>query len=520
MGEAVAEGMEPVEARAGTRGRRSRRRRALAAAAWLAAAVLAAWPKGAPAGPESGPWALPPPGSCAPSGGLRGWPIGQDAPPIPFHTGDVVDLGKAEVLKNYLPPALWDQRDHFFYEGQRLEIGPCFRDYAPPAFFQEATEKERGKTRLQDNGGIADYNAGLPFTPDTIAPDDPQAGLKWAWNVAERYQVGGFKAKFRVSDMVGRSGRAEPFEGELFLLQLAGRTDRAAAAYKVPGAGTQAWVSGGMMTEPFAAREYAWRQYRDTATLTDPDRSDDLHAFLPEWRRVRRINSNQIEGIFMPSFSVGVQPATQLSVGAANAGGAVGGVAIGAGGGGGGAITPKRTGFEGLVLRPLLYDFRLLGLQDVLTPINAVTPSYPEATERNYGPWGLSFASDRWDLRRALVLEGRFKGTRGGDQTARLVLYVDLETLQPLYYLSYDKRGEAIDVGMFVGRWSEDRADYPKWPDDPTRPVRVIDSVGESFANLSEGGSWRRESWTAVSVPPSDSSLPGLLSVDSLTKRR
>jgi hypothetical protein len=450
--------------------------------------------------------------------GLRGWPLGQDAPPLPFHTGEVIDLGKAEVLKNYLPPALWDERDHFFYEGQRLEIGPCFRDYGPPAFFQEATEKERGKTRLQENGGISGYRAGLPFPPDTIAPDDPQAGLKWAWNVALRYQAGGFRAKFRVSDMVGRTGRAEPFEGQLFLLQLAGRSDREAADYKGPDAGTQAWVSGGVMTEPFAAREYAWRQYRDIATLTEPDRSDDLHAFLPEWRRVRRINSNQIEGIFMPSFSVGVQPATQLSVGTGTGGGSVAGAAIGVGGGG--SITPKRTGFEGLVLRPLLYDFKLLGLQDVLTPINAATPSYPEAKDRNFGPWGLSFASDRWDLRRALVLEGRFKGTRGADQTARLVLYVDLETLMPLYYLSYDKRGEAIDVGMFVGRWSEDRADYPKWSDDPARPARVIDSVGESFANLSEGGGWRRESWTTVSIPPSDASLPALLSVDSLTKRR
>ena len=490
----------------------------------MATLLLATGPSVAGAGSETGPWALPPAGSCAPSGGLRGWPIGQDAPPIPFQTGDVIDLGKAEILKNYLPPAIWEERDRFFYEGQRLEIGPCFRDYAPPPFFQDATEKQQGKTQLQENGGIAGYRAGLPFAPDTIARDDPQVGLKWAWNVAQRYQAGGLKTKFRVSDMVGRTGRAEPFEGELFLVPLAARADRAGADYKLPGAGTQEWVAGGIMTEPFAAREYAWRQYRDTETLADPGRSDDLHAFLPDWRRVRRINSNQVEGIFMPSFSVGVQPATQLSTGSGPSmsggasGGALGGVSIGVGGGG--AITPKRTGFEGLVIRPLLYDFKLLGVQDVLTPINAATPSYPEAKERNFGPWGLSFGSDRWDLRRALVLEGRFRGSRGGDQTARLILYVDLQTLQPLYFLSYDPRGEAIDVGMFVGRWSEDRADYPKWPDDPARPVRVIDSVGASFANLNEGGGWRRESWDAVAILSGDTNLPGLLSVDSLTKRR
>ena len=53
-------------------------------------------------------------------------------------------------------------------------------------------------------------------------------------------------------------------------------------------------------------------------------------------------------------------------------------------------------------------------------------------------------------------------------------------------------------------RWSEDRPDYPAWSDDPDRPVRVIDSVGASFINVRNRGSWRRESWEMVSVPESD----------------
>jgi hypothetical protein len=467
---------------------------------------------------KSAPWALPTAGSCAPGGGLHGWPIGEDAPALPFKTGDVIPLARAEVLKRYLPPAVWEQRDKFFYEGMRLEVGPCFRDYAPPAFFQEATAKFRGQAKLRDDGGIEGFAAGLPFAPDTIAIDDPTAGIRWAWNLAERYQAGGLWAKFRVSDMVGRSGRAEPFEGQLFLALLAHRSDRAGADYKGPGAGTKEWVAGGQMFEPFAAREYAWLQFRDIASLSSADRSDDLHAYLPEWRRVRRINANQIEGLFMPAFSVGVQQATQISGigGATGDGGAAGGAA---GAGSAGGVTPKRTGFEGLVLRPLLYDFKLLGLQDVLTPLNATAPSYPETKDREFGPWGLSFASDHWDLRRALVLEGRTRQQTGGDQVARLVMYADLQTLQPLYYLSYDEHGEAVDVGMFVGRFSEDRPDYPKWPDDPSRPVRVIDSVGASFANLGEGGGWRRESWTSVAIPPDDDAMEKLLSVSNLTRR-
>jgi hypothetical protein len=90
----------------------------------------------------------------------------------------------------------------------------------------------------------------------------------------------------------------------------------------------------------------------------------------------------------------------------------------------------------------------------------------------------------------------------------------------PLYYVSYDRRGEQIDVGYFVGRWSEDRPDYPRWPDDPERPVRVIDSAGAAFANLKLRGSWRRESWNMVSIPESDGEVRRSLSLRNLQKGR
>jgi len=455
-----------------------------------------------------GPWAIPPAGTCEPAGGLKGWPIGVDAPPLPFKTGDSFALEQLAVLEGYLPPEIWKQRERFFYEGMRLEIGPCFADYSAPPFFDEATTRFSGKARLRDNGGLEDYTAGLPFPPDTIDPTDPKAGLEWAWNVANRYQGAGFRGKFRVSDMVGRAGRAEPFEGEIFKIQLAHRADRAKGEYRAKGARDKAWVAGGKFFTPFAAREHAWRQYRDLEHETKPERSDDLHAYLPDHRRVRRISASDVEGLYMPSFSVGVVQATTLA--------GLGGV--GSVGSAASSLTTKRSGFEGLEIRPLLYAWKVLGVQDVLAPINAASPVYPEQKEGDFGTWGLSFASDRWDLRRALVLEGRALVNRGERDPTRMVLYVDLQTLAPLYYMSYDDRDETMDVGQYVGRWSEDRPDYPRWPDDPERPIRVIDSVAAAYANLSEGGGWRRESWDVVATPPNDREVKKLLSVSNLTK--
>jgi hypothetical protein len=486
-------------------------------------ALCGLWAGVATAESEGGlasPWALPAPGACAPEGGLRLATSGEDAPPLPFRPGDVFTVEEIEVLKDFLPPDFWAHRVRFFYEGMHLLIGPCFADYGPPEFYREATRTLVGQAQITENGGLKNYTAGRPFPADTIAATDPQAATKWAWNLEHRYQGAGFFGPFRTADMVGRNGRAEPFVGEIFKAQLSFRADRAKKGYAFPGAKSKHWVAGGIFTAPFDARHYAWRQYRDVRNMTEAGRSDDLHACLPDWRRVRRMAASNVEGLYMPSFSVGVTQAQAIA-------GIGGGTEGAAGSGGGGAasapvssITTKRSGFEGLAIRPVLYGFRLLGVQDILTPINASQPAFPVDAERHFGPWGLSFASDTWDLRRAVAIEGHLKHSGGDDAVARLILYIDVQTGSPLYYMSFDSRGASIDVGMFVGRWSEKRKNYPRWPDDPDRPIRVIDPVGAAFANIGVDGGWRRESWTIVATPPPDRELKRQLSVNDLTKRR
>ncbi len=487
-----------------------------AAKSQKAAAAPADAVAAAPAG-ASPPWALPPPGgSCNPPGGLAGWPAGEDAAGVPFQMGDSFQLSRLETLRNFLPPELWAYRERFFHEGMRLEIGACFADYGPPDFYRTASETFHDRSHLLPNGGIENYTAGQPFPMLEFTAEDPAAGAKWAWNVALRYQGAGFWAPFRTIDMVGRNGTGEPFIGEMWKAQLSFRSDLAEEGYTSPDSQGNFWVSGGSLSEPFDARFHAWRQYRDASSLKNPERSDDLHAYLPNYRRVRRVSGADVEGVYMPSFSVGVvQASTIAGIGGGLNGGAAGGAAAG---GAASSITTKRSGFEVLETRPLLYDYRYVGTKDVLTPINASRPSYPEVKDRDFGPWGLSFATDRWDLRRAVVIEGRAKGQKGGTQVARFVLYLDAQTANPLYYISFDSRDERIDVGMFVGRWSEGRSDYRPWPDDPKRAVRVIDSVGESFANIAEDGGWRRESWSIVSTPPDAKTLKRALSVNNLSK--
>jgi hypothetical protein len=454
-----------------------------------------------------GTWKLPAPNSC--QADTSSTPNLIDAPPFPFKTGDVIGVDQLALLRDFIPSLLWENRDQFFFEGMRLEVGDCFADYGAPAFYQEATEKFRGEAKLLPNGGVENYTAGLPFAPETIAVADGMAGLKWAWNVQNRYQAAGFNAAFRISDIVGAYGRAEPFVGEIYKAQIAHRADRASKGYRAKGNKSLLWVAGGKMTEPFNARGHAWRQFRDVESEESEDRTDDLHAYIATARRVRRLASAYVQGLYLPSFSVGVTGLPPID---------------GADGGGASAtrsdtVTPKRSGWEGLEMRPLRADWKVVGVQDVLTPINASNPMYPEEKSRDFGLWGVSFASDRWDLRRALVLEAKYKSPdEEKERLARMVMHFDLQTLVPLFYQSWDKRGETIDVGMFVGRFSESRDDYPKWPDDKKRPIRVIDPAGAAFANVSERVGWRRESWDATSTPSSSKDERNKISVQGLTK--
>jgi hypothetical protein len=474
-------------------------------------------------------WAVPAPGTCAPAGGRMSTERGEDTGAFPFQEGDVVGAGGVARLRGFLPAFVWAERDRFFHEGARLEVGPCFRDYSAPAFYREAS---LAPATIGENGALERYGVGPPFAPSGIASDAPTAGLAWLWNVEQRYQGAGFHGRFRLTNVT--DGEAEPFEGEIFKVALAHRADLPGPDHAVEGSSGEKWqwVAGGEFAAPFDAKGYAWRQYRGDDSFRDAGRTDELHAYLPQWRRVRRLSASNVEGLFVPTPAIASAQSNQIAVGAgpASAGGALGAGGAGGGGGVGGSSgsgvgnpadigsmsEPLRGGFEAFGLRPNLYDVRVIGLHDVLAPINTARPMWPAAKDRDFGPSGLSLAGDRWELRRAIVLDARRRGD--ATPTGRFRLYADLQTLQPLYLATYDAADELLDVAIFASRWSEDRPDYPRWTDDAKRPVRVLDPVATVVAGVGRPGGWRRESWDMVSTPPAEAELRRMISMSELTR--
>ncbi|RIL00795.1 MAG: hypothetical protein DCC71_18625, partial [Proteobacteria bacterium] len=458
----------------------------------------------------------PAPGTCPVISQSFG-PGREDAAGVPLREGQTLGVADLYALERLIPSEIWKARETFFHEGMRLEIGGCHRDYPPTAAYQKATEAHAGSARLDDDGNLHDYRAGRPFPEAAIDMSAPDAALRWAWNFEHRDRGAGPVGSFRIVDMPGRIGSVQTYTGSFFFVRTGHRADLVERAYKAESAGDKLWVAGGRFDEPFDARHLAWRQIRPDDAAEDYREPDDTFVYVPTMRKVRRAATAWVDGLYAPRYLV------------AGTEGAGGGVPFGANEfGPAGSIQPTaglsaaatenlRRGFTGLAVRPNAYVWRLVGEREVLAPINGNALGYPENPDRNYGPSGLSVASDRWDVRWAVVVEGRARQIV--DDVGYVRLWIDWQTGQPLYYMTDRKSRTPLDVGILVHRWSGDRSDYPDWPG--VGRVAIFDPVAAVFVDAASGrGGWRRESYDLVSIPVEPKKLRKMTTVDALEHGR
>ena len=152
----------------------------------------------------------------------------------------------------------------------------------------------------------------------------------------------------------------------------------------------------------------------------------------------------------------------------------------------------------------------------MLAPLNARRGGYPDQPDRNFGPHGLSVATDDWDVRWAVVLEGKVRDRGRGFQT--LVVYVDWQTGQPLYLITKGNLARIFDVGIAVHRFSDDSLNYPGWAEGER--ASVFDPVAEVFYRVADDSGWRRESYDTRSTPPEERIRRRFTSTDFLIRGR
>ena len=259
--------------------------------------------------------------------------------------------------------------------------------------------------------------------------------------------------------------------GNYFMALLMGRSDLFAGDYRLSWA-EQRWAAGGRSRDTSSGANCSFRHYRDQRAEAGVGDADDLFFYSTEARKTERVGWDLEFPLRVCAYARGWYKAR-------------------------GGRTER-------------YRWKVADVRDVLAPINAKAPAYPNDEKRNFGPLGASLASDRWELRRVLVLEASL----GGERSIRR--YVDLETLFTLYHVE----GRSADplIFQYAGRWSGDRDEYPQWPEDISPSVRVIDSVVR--VSIGGGEVVRTEAWNTVSLPPEGRSLRRMVSEASLSQRR
>jgi hypothetical protein len=220
------------------------------------------------------------------------------------------------------------------------------------------------------------------------------------------------------------------------------------------------------VTGPFDARGTVVMSYRykDSDRPPAEARNDDTWVYVPNLRRVRRISTAQ------RTDAVSGTDFTFDDLGS----------------------------FMGIVPQ---YDWTCLGEQQIIAPMNTKVKGYPYESDHEFGPYGLSFADDRWELRDAVVI--RMQPKNDDHPYSRKDLYVDKQTLAPLYSFAYDKKGELWKIIWHNHRWSEDESLTGQWYAgwEGVEEPRDLRTVSDVIVNVQTGTGNRIETWDNHGAP-------------------
>ncbi len=405
-----------------------------------------------------------------------------------FQEGDVITFEKIDALRRYIPDEFWNNRDFFFYEGMQLEIGPFFRDYSPADAFKAATKKYAGTARIGPDGSLENYGAGRPFPMESIdCLGDPQAAAKIMWNFDYTWNGSGGQTSFYYSYWDRGEELPLYYEGTAKTVTLSHRVEPAYESTRgdVFRGEKRKNAFGVDVTAPFDARGIMLMSYRyKSADKPRADaKNDDTWVYVPTLRRVRRISSAQ------RTDSISGTDFTFDDLGS----------------------------FAGI---PPQYEWECLGEMDLLAPVNTKVKAYPYDRDHNFGPYGLSFADDRWEMRHAVKV--RFTPKNADHPYHHKDIYIDKETLSSLYAFAYDQKEELWKIIWHNKRWSEDDLTpdyYPGWEGvaEP-RDNRVVSDI---ITNVQTGTGNRIEFWDIYGTAlKSKGKIRRYIDVGRLTKGR
>jgi hypothetical protein len=169
---------------------------------------------------------------------------------------------------------------------------------------------------------------------------------------------------------------------------------------------------------------------------------------------------------------------------------------------------------------PPQYEWECLGEMDILGPVNTDVKAYPYEKDHNFGPYGLSFADDTWEMRK--VWKIRFTPKNADHPYHHKDIYVDRQSMNALYSFAYDRKEELWKIIWHNHRWSgKDLTPdwYVGWKGvEEPRDNRIVADI---IANVQTGTGNRIEFWDNEGMPfKSKGKIRRYIDVGRLTKGR
>jgi hypothetical protein len=426
---------------------------------------------------------------AAPAGAQKAEDSGAAGPK--FKEGDVISMDKIESIKPFLPPEFWNNRDFFFYDGMKMEIGPFYRDYTPAKEYVDATKANKGKAKIGPDESLEGHVAGQPFPIEDInCKGDPQAGIKLIWDFDYQWEGDGTNTKYFYSYWDRGEQLPLYYEGTSRTVQLSHRVEKDLLDTQEGDlfrGEKRRGAFGVEVTAPFDARGIALITYRYKSSdgPRDQAKNDDTWVYVPTLRRVRRISTAQrTDAVSGTDFTF-----------------------------------DDLRSFAGIVPQ---YTWECLGEMDILAPMNSKVKAYPYTKDHNFGPYGLSYADDRWELRKAIKI--RMTPKNKDHPYHHKDIYIDKQTMAPLYSFAYDQKEELWKIIWHNKRWSvdgnkEDSNYYAGWEGVPD--PRDIKVVSDTIVNVQTGTGNRIEFWDAEGTPlPNTGKVRRYIDVGRLTQGR
>src|SRR5208282_4412241 len=323
--------------------------------------------------------------------------------------GDMITRSNATSVQSLLSPGAY----YAVSRGMEMNIVAHNRiDWPPP--YKVATEQYSAQVRLgADHRTIEGYVAGQPFP--LLDSNDKDIATKIMWNsnfrpiASDDYDLRFFECQVAPFNPGGA-------QNQLLFVTIGhaagyseiGRTEVEPLPADPDFKSTGIWwrAAAYPIIAPANERGAGGMRFR----YWEPDHADDAWAYLPDTRRVRRVNEVVLSS--SPGLST---------------------------------WDPDHAG--GFAAKPQEYNFKFVGERDLLACVNAAnSPAHPCPTDG-----GATSCPDNWEMRHMYIVEVTPRPERiTGVLQSRTVVYIDSEGWFNSYLDSYDRRGELWKTQIYL----------------------------------------------------------------------